>query len=81
MKTFTSESVEKVNEWLRYISIPQLNLNLIDNSMLGLSIKEGYKIDPFATIKMIQDSYKDNPILTEKVVSHHNIKLILSCNP
>ena len=81
MTTFTPENIPKINDWLAYISIPQLNLNLIDDSLLGFIIKEGYKVDPYATIKMIQDSYRDNPLLTEKVISSHNLKLILKCNP
>lgn len=65
-----------VNEWLRYVNIPQLNLNLIDDSLSGIIIKEGYKLDPYATIAMIRDMRRDNPTLTEKVISSHNFKLI-----
>jgi hypothetical protein len=81
MKTTFPQASPKINEWLRYISIPQLNLNLIDDSMLGQSIKMGYKEDPYNTIIMIQQSYQDNPILTEEVVSSYNLKLCIKCNP
>ena len=81
MTTFTPENIPKINEWLRYVSIPQLNLNLIDDSLMGRAIKEAYKSDPYETIKLIQSCYKDNPLLTEKVVSNHNLKLCIKCNP
>ena len=81
MTTFTPELIPTINEWLSYISIPQLNLNLIDDSLMGRIIKEGYRIDPYQTIKMIQDYYRDNPIMTEQVISKHNLTLILKCNP
>jgi hypothetical protein len=81
MKTTFPTTSPKINEWLAYISIPQLNLNLIDDTTLGKAIKMGYKEDPFNTIKFIQDCYRDNPLMTEETISAHNLKLILKCNP
>ncbi len=81
MKTTFPRNPPKVDAWLRYISIPQLNLSLIDDSILGRSIKEGYKDDPYQTIKMIQQLYQDNPLMIEKVISLYNLKPILLCNP
>lgn len=81
MKTTFPTTSLKIQEWLRYVSIPQLNLNLVDNSLLGRAIKEGYKTDPYNTIKMIQQLYKDNPLLMEETISNHNLQPILKCNP
>lgn len=78
MNTFSTEEVHKINGWFRYINIcTKFNTAKVDgNTLMGRTIIEGFKLDPDATIKMIEDQLKDNYELMSKVIGEFNTNLI-----
>ena len=78
MNTLTRDAVEKFNNWSRYINIINcFNVAKVDNNTLfGKIIIEGFRLDPDAAIKMIQEQHRDNAEMIEQIIGPFNTKLI-----
>ena len=77
MTTTFPKAQPAVNDWLRYINTPVLNLNLVNStSIFGIIIIGSYQDEPYETIQMIRDRYRDNPKMVTETISLHNVKLL-----
>ena len=78
MTTLSKESVDKVNSWFKYIDIcNRFNPAKVDgNTIFGHTILEGFKVDPDATIRMIQDQIRDNAPLVKQIIGEWNFNLL-----
>jgi len=78
MTTLTRDAVNKFNEWSNYLRIVNnFNVAKVNNhTLFGRIIIEGFRADPEAAIKMIQEQYRDNAKMIEDIIGTFNTKLI-----
>jgi hypothetical protein len=66
-------------EWFTFIAIlNRLKYEEINQkSVLGFSIFEGLKRQPWETINELRDDYLDNPRMLEQIIGTENLNLII----